>query len=46
MEKTPLIYVECDIPAGMTLTEWRRSECAARTGRRPRLWRRMLALPV
>jgi hypothetical protein len=21
---SPVIYVECDVPAGMTLTEWRR----------------------
>ena len=43
METSPHIYVECDIPAGMTLTEWRRSQ-VTRTGRRPRLWRRLLAL--
>ena len=43
MDTPPLIYIECDIPAGMTLTEWRRSQCS-RSGRRPRLWRRLLAL--
>ena len=43
MQTSPHIYVECDIPDGMTLTEWRRSQ-SARTGRRPRLWRRLLAI--
>jgi hypothetical protein len=32
---TPHLYIECDIPDGMTLTEWRRSR-ADRHGRRPR----------
>ena len=41
MESSPHIYVECDIPPGMTLTEWRRSQ-VTRTGRRPRRWRRLL----
>ncbi len=45
MESSPHIYVDCDVPEGMTLTEWRRSQCAAARGaRRPRLWRRLLAL--
>lgn len=43
MESTPHIYIECDVPEGMTLTEWRRSQCAERTGRRRPLWRRLLA---
>ena len=43
--ETPLIYIECDIPEGMTLNEWRREQCmASRTGRRPRRWRKLLAL--
>jgi|tagenome__1003787_1003787.scaffolds.fasta_scaffold16593323_2 hypothetical protein len=21
---SPVVYIECDVPAGMTLTEWRR----------------------
>ena len=33
MQTSPHIYVECDIPDGMTLTEWRRSQ-VTRTGRR------------
>ena len=45
MESSPHIYVDCDVPEGMTLTEWRRSQCAAARGaRRPRLWRRLLSL--
>ena len=27
---TPLSYVECDIPAGMTLDDWRRARAHAR----------------
>jgi hypothetical protein len=44
MASTPHIYVDCDVPDGMTLTEWRRSQCAGRTGRRAPFWRRLLAL--
>ena len=45
MEPSPHIYVDCEVPEGMTLTEWRRSQCAALRGlRRPPLWRRLLAL--
>ena len=35
---SPHIYIDCDVPEGMTLCEWRRSQC---TGRRP-LWRHLL----
>ena len=38
---TPLLYIDCDIPDGMTLHEWRRSQCAHLAARRP-LWRRFL----
>jgi hypothetical protein len=34
-------YVECDIPAGLTVAEWRRIRSAGqsvRTRRAPRLW--------
>ena len=34
-------YVECDIPAGLTVAEWRRVRSAgqpARTRRAPRFW--------
>ena len=43
METPPLIYIECEIPAGVTLDEYRRSQ-VSRTGRRSRGWRRLLAL--
>ena len=43
MESSPLIYVECDVPEGMTLTEWRRSQREGRVRKAP-LWRRVLAL--
>jgi hypothetical protein len=36
----PHIYIECEIPEGVTLTDWRRSE-NARIVRRPSLWRRL-----
>ena len=43
--ETPLVYIDCDIPAGMSLTEWRREQnVASRVGRRPRRWRKLLAL--
>ena len=38
---TPHIYIDCDIPEGMTLCEWRRSQCAGRRARRP-FWRRLI----
>ncbi len=28
-DNIPLVYVDCDIPAGVTLTEWRRGKVAA-----------------
>ena len=28
-DNIPLVYVDCDIPAGVTLTEWRRDKVAA-----------------
>jgi hypothetical protein len=31
---TPLIYVECDVPDGMTLSEWRRLRPAPSRRRR------------
>ena len=37
----PLLYIDCDVPEGMTLHEWRRSQCAHLAQRRP-LWRRLL----
>ena len=39
----PLIYIDSDIPEGMTLTDWRRAQ-VSRTGRRRRRWLRALAL--
>ena len=30
MNRVPLIYVECDVPEGVTLTEYRRSNVRAR----------------
>ena len=41
MNRVPLIYVECDVPEGVTLTEYRRSSC--RTAK-PRGLRRLRAL--
>jgi hypothetical protein len=43
MQTSPHIYIDSDIPDGMTLTEWRRSQ-VSRTGRRPRLWHKVLGL--
>ncbi len=37
----PLVYVECDLADGQTLTEWRRSRAVAPE---PRRWLRPLAL--
>jgi hypothetical protein len=31
-------YIECDIPADLTLVQWRRSRVAARPQRRRKLW--------
>ncbi len=42
MNTSPHIYVDCDVPEGMTLTEWRRSQAAASARKAP-LWRRLLA---
>jgi hypothetical protein len=36
-----LSYVECDIPDGATLREWRRSRLAGRPAQ-PSVWRRMV----
>ncbi len=33
-DNTTLIYVDCDIPDGMTLTEWRRAQAPVRRRRR------------
>ena len=41
MTSAPHIYVDCDLPDGMTLTDWRRAKSAPRP--RPRV-RRMLRL--
>jgi hypothetical protein len=40
---TPLIYIQCDVPEGMTLGEWRRQRHASSrpsrlTALRHRLW--------
>jgi hypothetical protein len=32
-------YVECDVPAGLTLAEWRRARHATERPRRRRPWR-------
>jgi|tagenome__1003787_1003787.scaffolds.fasta_scaffold20386510_2 hypothetical protein len=37
MTSAPLIYVECDIPAGVTVVEWRRSHHSERRGPAARL---------
>ena len=42
MNRVPLIYVECDVPEGVTLTEYRRSHGTAR--RRVRRLARLRAL--
>ena len=42
MTGTPHIYIETDVPEGMTLSEWRRSSGGDR--RRTSFWRRLLAL--
>jgi hypothetical protein len=41
MQTSPHIYVETDIPAGLTIADWTRSQ---RTGRRPRLWHKLIGL--
>ena len=30
---SPHIYIQCDVPEGMTLVEWRRAHCAPKRGR-------------
>jgi hypothetical protein len=40
----PHLYVECDLPAGMTLVEWRRTKIAGRP--RVSIVRRALRLGV
>lgn len=44
---TPHVYVECDVPDGLTLVEWRRSRSAT-TQVRParRILRRRVAQPA
>ena len=42
MDRIPLIYVECDLPEGVTLTEYRRTCGTSR--RRTRRLRRLRAL--
>jgi len=42
MNRVPLIYVECDVPAGVTLTEYRRGSGTSR--RRTRRLQRLRAL--
>ena len=37
-------YIECDVPPGQTLTEWRRDRAAQAPRRRRRLPRRRAAL--
>ena len=43
LTSTSFAYVECDIPEGQTLDEWRRERAAARRAERPA--RRLLRLP-
>ena len=43
MNRVPLIYVECDVPEGVTLTEYRRSSSGV-SRRRLRRLRRLRAL--
>jgi hypothetical protein len=35
------VYVECDLPADMTLAEWRRARASVRTRRSVRIARRI-----
>jgi hypothetical protein len=35
---TPMVYVDCDIPDGMTLTEWRRRRHEQEAPRRSSRW--------
>ena len=35
---TPMVYVDCDIPDGMTLAEWRRRRHEHEAPRRSRRW--------
>jgi hypothetical protein len=39
----PLVYVDADVPEGMTLTDYRAARRAARPSRRARLRARLLA---
>jgi hypothetical protein len=34
---SPVVYIECDVPAGMTLTEWRRRRDEERLARISRM---------
>ncbi len=34
MNRIPVIYVDCDVPEGVTLDEYRRAACAGRPRRR------------
>ncbi len=34
MNRIPVIYVDCDVPEGVTLDEYRRRACVARPRRR------------
>ncbi len=34
MNRIPVIYVERDVPEGLTLDEFRRATCSSRPGRR------------
>ena len=34
MNRIPVIYVECDVPEGLTLDEYRRAACPPRACRR------------
>ena len=36
MPATPHIYIDCDIPEGQTLVEWRRDQVAGRRASRRR----------
>jgi hypothetical protein len=38
------LYVDCDVPAGVTLTTWRDDKVRAAGGRRPSFLRRLAGL--
>lgn len=44
LQATSFAYVECDLPEGQTLTEWRRERAAARRAAQPRRNRFSFAL--